>query len=90
MSQIQSIHEDLKRLKRRAPQQSRLGTLVETLASIAIGFVVSLVITAVVLPAYGHHITVADNLQITAIFTVASIARGYWVRRWFNWLAGRV
>ena len=67
-----------------------MGTLVETLASIAIGFVVSLVITAVVLPAYGHHITVADNLQITAIFTVASIARGYWVRRWFNWLAGRV
>ena len=55
-------------------EQSRLHSLLETLASIAIGFVVSLGITAVVLPAYGHA---------TAIFTIASIARGYLVRRAF-------
>lgn len=64
--------------------QSRTMSLVETCASIAIGFVVSLVITAVVMPAYGHNISTADNLQITAIFTAASIVRSYFVRRLFN------
>lgn len=65
-------------------RQSRRMSLIETCASIAIGFVVSVIITAVVMPAYGHHVTLADNIQITLIFTVASIARGYLVRRAFN------
>jgi membrane protein implicated in regulation of membrane protease activity len=65
-------------------KQSRLSSFAETCLSIAIGFVVSLAITAVVLPAYGHAVTFSQNLQITAIFTVASVARGYLVRRAFN------
>lgn len=89
MPQIQSIPGHLKRFERGALPQSRMGSLVETVVSIAIGFVVSVVITAVVMPWYGHDVTFADNIQITAVFTVASIARGYFVRRWFNWLAGR-
>lgn len=64
--------------------QSRLSSLAETCISIAIGFLVSLVITAWLLPAYGHPVSLADNLQITAIYTVASIVRGYLVRRAFN------
>ena len=70
-------------------EQSRLHSLLETLSSIAIGFFVSLGITAVVLPAYGHQVTWGDNIQITAIFTVASIVRGYAVRRLFVWLGSR-
>lgn len=69
--------------------QSRMSSLAETCISIAIGFLVSLGITAVVMPAYGHPVSLGDNLQITAIFTVASIARGYLVRRWFNRLGRR-
>lgn len=64
--------------------QSRMSSLAETRLSIAIGFVVSVVITALVLPAYGHAVSLGDNIQITGIFTVASIARGYLVRRAFN------
>jgi Na+/H+-dicarboxylate symporter len=64
--------------------QSRISSLLETCASIAICFVVSVVITAFLLPAYGHPVSIGDNLQITAIYTVASIARGYLVRRAFN------
>lgn len=64
--------------------QSRLSSLAETCISIAIGFVVSLGINAVVMPAFGHHISMADNIGMTLIFTVASIARGYLVRRAFN------
>lgn len=63
--------------------QSRLGSMVETVVSIAIGFCVSMVLTALVLPAYGHNVTLGQNLQITAIFTVASVLRGYFVRRLF-------
>lgn len=63
--------------------QTRWGSLAETCISIAIGFVVSLMLTALLLPAYGHAVTWGQNLQITAIFTVASVIRGYLVRRAF-------
>lgn len=70
-------------------KQSKLSSLAETCLSIAIGFVVSLVITALVLPRYGYPVTWGDNMQITGIFTVASIIRGYLVRRAFvRWLHG--
>ncbi len=69
--------------------QTRLSSFAETVISIGIGFCVSLVITAIVLPAYGHHVTLGENVQITAIFTVASIVRMYAVRRLFNWIATR-
>ncbi len=58
-------------------------SLIETLAGIAIGFVISMVLTAYVFPLFGHHISIGDNLQITAVFTVASVVRGYFVRRFF-------
>ena len=69
--------------------QSRISSLAETCISIVIGFAISMILTAVVLPAYGHHVSLGDNLQITGIFTVTSIARGYLVRRWFNRLSSR-
>lgn len=64
--------------------QSRAASLAEAAISTAIGFLVSLALTALVLPAYGHQVTLGQNLQITGIFTIASIARSYVVRRWFN------
>jgi len=64
--------------------QTRLSSLIEAVINVAIGFVVSLVLTALVLPAYGHAVTFSENLQITGIFTIASIVRSYCVRRWFN------
>lgn len=72
-----------------SPGQSRLGSLSETIISIAIGFVVSVIITDTVMPLYGHQVSLTDNFQITAIFTAASILRGYFVRRFFNNLQGR-
>lgn len=64
--------------------QTRLSSLIEAVINVAIGFVVSLLLTAWLLPAYGHHVTWSENLQITGIFTIASIARSYFVRRYFN------
>ena len=64
--------------------QTRLSSLAESVINVAIGFVVSLVLTAIVLPAYGHSVSLVDNVQITTIFTIASIVRSYLLRRWFN------
>lgn len=58
-------------------------SLVETLVGIAIGFAISMLLTAFVFPMYGHKISIGDNLQITLIFTVTSVIRGYFVRRFF-------
>lgn len=58
-------------------------SLIETLTSIAIGFVVSMLVTYIVFPMYGHQVSFADNLEITSIFTVTSVIRGYCVRRAF-------
>ena len=64
--------------------QSRSKSLFETVTSTAIGFVVSLVLTAIVMPAFGYPTTWSHDFWITVIFTVASVARGYAVRRLFN------
>lgn len=64
--------------------QSRRASMWEAVTNIAVGFVVSMILQAVVLPAYGHHITLSQNFQITVIFTVASLLRSYGVRRVFN------
>jgi len=60
--------------------QSKTKSLIETLVNIGIGFIVSMFLTAWLFPT----LTIGHNVQITAIFTVASIIRGYAVRRWFN------
>ena len=66
--------------------QSRKHSMVETLAGTGIGFAVSMALAYLVYPLFGHQFTFGQNLAITVIFTVASIARGYGVRRLFNHL----
>lgn len=64
--------------------QSRLHSAIETVVSTAVGFAVSMTLGAIVYPAFGHAFSIVQNFWITAIFTVASIARGYVLRRFFN------
>jgi uncharacterized membrane protein len=64
--------------------QSRLASLIEQTLNVASGFVISLVIWQLVGPAMGYAVSMGDNLIITSIFTVVSIARGYLWRRYFN------
>lgn len=65
-------------------KQSRRYSMAETLFSTATGFAVSLVLTAIVLPWLGHDITASQNVFMTTVFTVASVVRGYVVRRLFE------
>lgn len=64
-------------------KQTRFMSGAETITSTGVGFVVSMAINAVVMPIYGFHPTLTDNVQITVIFTVVSVLRGYIVRRFF-------
>ena len=53
--------------------------------NVASGFILSLVLWQfVVAPAFGYEVTLVTNLQLTTIFTVVSVLRGYVWRRVFE------
>lgn len=63
--------------------QTRKQSAVETVVGVAIGFVVSVIAGMVIFPAFGYAFSLTQNVGITIIFTVLSIARSYAVRRMF-------
>lgn len=64
--------------------QTRLGSLIEALFNVAIGFAINMVANALILPLIGFHISMGQNLFIGVIYTVISVCRSYTIRRWFN------
>lgn len=66
--------------------QTRRQSMIETAASVAIGYVVALLSQIAIFPLFGIHATLSDNMLIGAWFTVISVIRGYAVRRFFNWM----
>ena len=62
---------------------------VEAVANVAVGYLVAVAATAVVLPAFGYRVTAGDAFGISAVFTVVSLVRSYALRRAFNWWSGR-
>ena len=64
--------------------QTRLGSLIEACANVLIGFGINFAANMSILPLFGWHVTVTQNLALGAIYTGISIARSYAVRRWFN------
>jgi low affinity Fe/Cu permease len=65
--------------------QSRLHSFFEANINTFVGFAMSMVVWEfVVKPLWGFSTSFLDNLGITCIFTVLSIARGYFIRRYFN------
>ena len=64
--------------------QTRRSSFIEALINVVIGYGISFTANALVLPHFGFHITVSQNLLIGLIFTIISIARSYCIRRWFN------
>jgi len=65
--------------------QTRLESLIEQALNIASGFILSaLAWQFLVMPIWHIQSNIVENLQITAMFTVLSLVRGYCWRRWFN------
>jgi len=69
--------------------QSRISSLIETIVSIAIGFIIALCAQLLIFPYFGIQVSLSANLKITGLFTIVSVIRGYWVRRLFNYLHKR-
>ena len=65
-------------------KQSRLMSLVESIANVAVGYGVAVVTQILIFPIFGLHTTLAQNLKMGAIFTVVSIARSFALRRIFE------
>ena len=70
-------------------KQSRLMSLVESLANVLVGYGVAVLTQVVVFPLFGLAVTVTENLLIGLIFTAVSIVRSYALRRGFEALRVR-
>lgn len=64
--------------------QTRIGSLIESLVNIVIGYWVALVSQLAIFPVFDIHVSLSTNLWIGAWFTVVSLVRSYVIRRWFN------
>jgi hypothetical protein len=64
--------------------QTRLQSLIESWANVAIGYLIALAAQLIVFPLYDIEISMSQNIQIGLIFTAVSIARSYALRRLFN------
>jgi len=64
--------------------QSRALSLAESVANVLVGYGVAVSAQIVVLPLFGLHASVSDDLAIGAIVTGVSLVRSYVLRRVFN------
>lgn len=65
-------------------RQTRLGSLIETSINILIGFWINYFANLLILPLFGFHISLSDNLLMGLLYTLISVVRSYAVRRWFD------
>lgn len=65
-------------------QQTKIGSLIEALMNISIGYGVAIVSQVLVFPMFGINVPLSTNLMIGAWFTLISLIRSYIIRRWFN------
>jgi hypothetical protein len=59
-------------------------SLVEAIANVAVGFAVALMTQIIVFPLFALQVSLGDNIAIGGLFTLASIARSYILRRTFE------
>jgi len=67
--------------------QTRLGSIIEAWANIAVGFMINFIANMLILPLFGFkNLTLRNNFIIGILYTVISLVRSYMLRRWFNGL----
>ena len=70
-------------------KQSRRMSLVEAITNVVVGFGVALLTQIIVFPLLDLAVSLGENLAIGGLFTVASIARSYALRRVFEAIRAR-
>ncbi len=83
-------------------KQSRIDSIIEVASNVASGFLLAMIVWTYLIPVYYPRMAgpVSESFWITLIFTVSSVARGYFwrrlfengvrvtVRRWIHFLTG--
>ena len=64
--------------------QTRKGSFIEACINVLIGYWINFGMNLLILPMFGFHITLTQNLMIGLLYTGVSVARSYAIRRWFN------
>jgi len=64
--------------------QTKRQSVIESITQTIIGMIVSLCIQLVIYDVLNIKVTFTQNLIITFVFFIASIVRGYIIRRIFN------
>lgn len=64
--------------------QTRLGSLVESIANVVVGYWVAVGAQVAIFPLFGVSLPLADNMLIGILFTLVSLVRSYLLRRLFN------
>ena len=64
--------------------QSKKHSIIESVANTVIGLVTSFIIQVIIYPLLDIPVTISQNVIITFVFFIASVFRGYLVRRYFN------
>ena len=70
--------------------QSKIHSLYESLLNIFIGWVISVISSAIIFPLLGVDLPLEANLKASVFFTIISIVRTYFVRRYFNRLHRKI
>jgi hypothetical protein len=65
-------------------KQNKKQSIIESITQTLAGLIVSLCIQLVIYPLLNIEVTFSQNLIITFVFFIASIIRGYIIRRIFN------
>lgn len=70
-------------------KQSRVMSMIEALANVAVGYGVAVLTQIAVFALFGLTVTLAQNLMMGGLFTVVSLIRSYALRRVFERLGMR-
>lgn len=67
--------------------QNKIGSLIEAVANVVVGYVVAVSAQMIVFPMVGiEGVPASTNFLIGAIFTGISLVRSFIIRRYFNGL----
>lgn len=66
--------------------QTKVGSIIEALANIAVGFSVNYAANLMIFPLFGMHISALNNFWMGCIYTGISLIRQFVIRRYFNGL----
>lgn len=64
--------------------QTKRQSFVESLINVLIGYIISLLSLFIIFPILGIESNPGKNIIITLYFTLISIGRSYFLRRYFN------